>query len=193
MRQRFVIVEVVNPCFPRTILVGRAMGQQAIAARSARLTAVFKRRARLGDERIHLIVIQQRSVQGVAKGIVERAAQSSRFVKRQRALCVPAGHSGHRCVGENQQVDVDGVALANAVKAADTLLKLVGMGRQIKHNEVVTALKVAAFRAYFRANQQWARRSFGHEGGGGAIAFDERHLFMKHGNVQASDDAQRLS
>ena len=73
--------------------------------------------------------------------------------------------------------------LSDAVETADALLEQLGIVRQIEEHEMVRELEVASLAADLGAEQD-ARAVFARQRNRGAVALDERHLFMEQTGVR---------
>jgi len=91
---------------------------------------------------------------------------------------IPAHKHFLAAAGEKGDEDLDRLALADAVEAANALLEQFGIGGQIKEEEVVAELEIPAFAADLRADEQARPVGVG-EPGGVAVALQQREMLMK--------------
>ncbi len=103
---------------------------------------------------------------------------------------VPLEQALLRAALQVRDVQLDGVLLADPVKAADALFEQVWVRGQVEHHQVVGELEVAAFAADLRADKHLRTELFVGEVGGGAIAFEDVHAFMEHRRRNAGAHAQ---
>jgi hypothetical protein len=68
------------------------------------------------------------------------------------------------------------------VKPSDALLNQLGIHREIEQNEIVTELEIPAFASHFAADK-YAGALFLGKPGRIAVALENGHLLMKHGDV----------
>ncbi|MDT4791933.1 hypothetical protein FQZ97_243870 [compost metagenome] len=121
-------------------------------------------------------------LQGVAGGAgVEEGVQR---------VVIPLEQAFLRTGLQVRDVDLDGVALADAVETADALLQLVRMRRQVEQHQMVGELEVAAFAADFRADQHLRAEFLVGEVGRGAVALEDAHAFVEHRGRDAGAQAQ---
>ena len=89
-----------------------------------------------------------------------------------------------------RDVDVDGLGLADAVQAADTLLQQIRVGRQIKQHQMMSELEVTTLAADFRTDQCVGALLRVCEIGRGAIALHQAKVFVKRSAADAGSQLQ---
>ena len=80
-------------------------------------------------------------------------------------------------------MDLDVLILANSVKAADSLLYKIGAGRKVKHNQLVGELKVPAFAADLRADEDLSTSFFVSEEVRRSVPGNQVHTFVERGGT----------
>src|SRR3546814_20811291 len=88
-------------------------------------------------------------------------------------------------------MDVDVIALADAIEPTNTLLKLIGVDRQIPQDEVLRKLEVATLGPHFAGNQQRRAVRVG-KPGCVAIALQQAHVLVKARNRDPRAQSQRF-
>ena len=89
------------------------------------------------------IIIQQGISQGVTKGIKQLVADPMGGTERIHTFVVPAQQALAGAAFEGGNMQFNGVALTDAIQAADALLQLIWMLRHIEHHQVAAELEVA--------------------------------------------------
>ena len=173
------------------VAFGREL-EQSIAAGLHELGELALRRARFGDQRIDLgigFVAAERVTFGFDDDALAVAAQDLASIgracaERIEAFVVPAQQRVLRGAAEDDCVQRDVVALADAVEPADALFEQVRIERQIPQDQVMRELEVPSFRADLGAQQHARAVCFG-EPRGIAIALQDAHAFVEARDLDA--------
>ncbi len=131
-------------------------------------------------------VLQQFAAVAVLQGVAGRTSCAEGIQR----LVVPLEQVRLRSALQIRDVQLDAVLLTNAVQAPDALLKQVGVGRQVKHHQMMGELEVAALTADFRADQHLCAKFLICEEGRRAVTLDDTHALVEHGGGDAATDAQ---
>src|SRR5690606_25182244 len=81
---------------------------------------------------------------------------------------------------EHGHVELDGVALADAIQAADPLFQQVRVQGQVEQYQMTTELEVATFAADFRTYQNLGAALGTGKIGGNTIAVHNIHMAVEH-------------
>ena len=167
----------------QAVAAGMQLGFQCFAGGAARIeqrgpVAVMATFEQCQQARAELLL------QGVAgRTGIEEGVQGG-VVPLEQALLGAAFQIGH--------MQFDGVALADAVEAADALFEQVRVGWQVEQHQMMGELEVAAFGADFRADQHLGAEFLVGEVGRGTVALEDAHAFVEHRGRGAGAHAQGL-
>ncbi len=134
----------------------------------------------------------QRLQQGRLQAFEYAVAGGARGGKGVQAVPVPVEQVGLGAGLQVRHVDADGLALADAVEAADALLQQVRVQGQVEQDQVVGELEVASLAADLGADQQTSPLLRVGKPGRGTVALQQAHAFVEQGGLDASTTAQGL-
>ena len=129
---------------------------------------------------------QQRGTEAVLQRVASRCGGAERV----QCLVIPFEQVLLRRVFQVGYVQLNGVLLADAVQATDTLFQQIRMGRQIEHHQMMSELKVATFTADLRTDHHLGTELLVGEEGCGTVALDDAHAFVEYGGRNAAAHAQ---
>ena len=119
---------------------------------------------------------------GSAKLVQQFVAAFEVTFKGIQAFVVPTRQNLLRAAREKRNMDLDVFGLPDAIQPADALFEQLRVERQVKQDEVMGELEIAAFAADFRTDQQPRPVGLG-EPRSITIPLHQREAFMENARV----------